>query len=259
MKTKTLKSTSSISLIYFIGLFSFLLTGCSKPVIEGKVVDYYNHPISEVNVSVQGTQFNSITDAAGKYSIGYVPGKVQLKYVKTGYAGASKIFDIANESTFPAEQTQLMKLPSSEGVWFLGDNDYMIVSTGKLIMNETVFDSYTPWIKGLEINVSANPTVLPSRSSYKFLISSAEKILLVKLLNRDLAYKRSSDGFYEKVNILRENSNEEISPSISVRTVSLGMGEYAYIRFLDTPEKPFNSSRPFRGSFYLQAYFFEIK
>jgi len=260
MKIETLNPTNNTSLILLVGLSLFLIIGCSKPVIEGKVVDYYNHPVAGVNVSVQGTQFNSVTDASGGYSIGYVPGKVQLKFVKAGYVETSKIFDIATESTFPAEQTQLMKLPANKGVWFIGDNDYTDISTGNLIENETLLDQYyNPSLKSLNINVSAKFTILPLRSSYKFLISSAEKVLLVKLLDRDLAYYRNADGSYEKVNILRENSNEEISPSISVRTVSLGMGEYAYIRFLNTPEKPFNSSRPFRGSFYLQAYFFEIK
>ena len=245
------------SIILLLAVITF--SGCSKPEIDGKVVDYYNQPISEVNVSVQGTQFSSSTNANGAYSIGFVPGKVQLKFVKSGYAEATKTFDIASETSFPAEQMQLMKLPTDKGIWFLGDNDYTAISSGDLIMNKK-FDPYFPeGAYALDINVSANFTVLPSRSSYKFLVSSSEKVLLVKLQGGDLVYHRNMDGSYENVNILRENNNEEINPSISIRTVSLGTGKYAYIRFSNTPEKPFNSGRPFRGTFYLNDYFFEIK
>lgn len=265
MKIEALNPINNISLILFVGLSLFLIIGCSKPVIEGKVVDYYNHPVAGVNVSVQGTQFNSVTDATGGYSIGYVPGKVQLKFVKAGYVEASKIFDIATESTFPAEQTKLMQLPASAGVWFIGENGYIDISIGNLIENktQTSMGGWIPPINHLDINVSSNFTVLPSSRNYKFLISSTDKILLVKLLNDNLVYSNSSEFgtgvFKEESMILKENNIENISPAISLRTVSLEVGKYAYIRFVDTPETPFKSNYPFRGSFYLRAYFFEIK
>jgi hypothetical protein len=250
--------------ILIIGIFSFIFISCSKPIIKGKVVDYYNHPISDVVVSVQGTQFNSVTGSDGEYSIGFVPGKVQLKYAKGGFAEANKSFDISASSTFPAEQTQLLKLPSSTGVWFMGDNDYVDISVGR--MQESSFQvSNMEFFPGKHYNVSisGNFTAIPYQANYKFLISSSDKILLVKIRENDLVYNNISDfglGMYkEEYKILRENKNEEISPTVSLRTVSLERGKYAYVGFLDTPEDAFKSSSPFRGKFRLNAYCFEIK
>ncbi|MHB9011443.1 MAG: carboxypeptidase-like regulatory domain-containing protein [Ignavibacteriaceae bacterium] len=90
--------------------------GCSKPKVTGIVVDNNNKPIPNAKISVKGTQFKSLTDNDGKYSIEYIPGKISLLFEKKGYTKNNIVIDIATEAEFPADTVRLTKFPGEEEI-----------------------------------------------------------------------------------------------------------------------------------------------
>ena len=74
-------------------------------------MDGAGKPLPDAVVSVEFTTFKAITNAQGKYSVGYVPGKVKVLLQKAGYTSATIPLDIAIETTFPAAPVTLHKIP----------------------------------------------------------------------------------------------------------------------------------------------------
>jgi len=68
-----------------VPLAGLLASGCSPAVIEGQVLDVRQEPLPGAAVTVDGTHDQSLTNALGRYTIDFAPGKVLLRFIKTGY------------------------------------------------------------------------------------------------------------------------------------------------------------------------------
>ena len=93
--------------------------------LTGKVYDCFGKPLAGVSVSVQNTRFSATTDAQGNYSLGYVPGAIQVSYSKDGYYATSLTFQIATPSLYPVQDLILFKELPAKGIFFIGENDYV--------------------------------------------------------------------------------------------------------------------------------------
>jgi len=101
--------------IILVGLM-LLFFGCTKPQVKGIVVDNSNKPIQNAEIRIQGTQFKGLTDNAGRYSIQYVPGKLQILFEKNGYTKKNMMIDVATEAEYPADTIRLIKFPGEQEV-----------------------------------------------------------------------------------------------------------------------------------------------
>jgi len=89
-------------------LFIINFAGCNNN-IEGIVQDIDGTPLEDVTVKIEKTNFLSITDIAGHYSIDYNPGKIVLCFTKDGYIKNILSLDILEKTLFPAENIILYK------------------------------------------------------------------------------------------------------------------------------------------------------
>jgi hypothetical protein len=115
-----------------------LLAGCrAKPLLEGEVLDGFSKPLKDVSVVVESTRFKAVTDFAGRYQVAYFPGKVNLRYFKDGYTAHTLNFEIATENSVPVERIVLHRIPSTQGVWFVGKEDYLPLERGFVSASES--------------------------------------------------------------------------------------------------------------------------
>ncbi|MDX9975772.1 MAG: carboxypeptidase-like regulatory domain-containing protein [FCB group bacterium] len=100
------------------------LAGCYRSVVKGTVVDLAGEALPGVAVSVNGTDFQSLSNALGEYSVRYNPGSVQLHFDKTGYTPA--VLNVHADGVFgvKAQPVTLWHLPQNRGVFFFENGRY---------------------------------------------------------------------------------------------------------------------------------------
>lgn len=101
-----------------------VVVGCNPVRISGTVVHVNGEALPGVAVTVEGTDYQALTNELGQYEVGFRPGRVILRFAKTGYTpGKAEVFVDAYESV-PAEPVELWPLPSAPGVYLFDDYRY---------------------------------------------------------------------------------------------------------------------------------------
>jgi hypothetical protein len=93
--------------------------GCTKPIIQGRVIDVFKKPVAGVEVSIPKTAFAATTDADGKYTISFAPGQFDVHLQKTGYTSATVPLNIAQASAVPAAEVTLYPNPKKRAIYYL--------------------------------------------------------------------------------------------------------------------------------------------
>jgi hypothetical protein len=267
LKRLSLIITDMSTVRLFLILIAFIC-GCKKPIIKGTVVDNYNRPIEGVMVKIEGTQFECKTDISGKYSVSYVPGKINMSFKKNGYSQSMKQFDISVEDFFPAETVQLIKLPEEKGAWFMG-SDTLIFIPSKTVLEHNEYGNayglfYNRYLYYCVIAIWDFTPIVQS-SKHSFLVKTDNPFLLVKAFDyekfNNVLYAKYFGGFANnsegKYTRILGNINK-LDDDVSLAEYTLSPGKYAFLEFLNTPEKPYKEREPFRCSFYTSAQLFEI-
>ena len=99
-----------------------LATTCERCVIEGTVEDVQGQALPGVAVSVEGTEWQALTDAMGRYTVRYRPGPVVLDFLKNGYTPGRIELDAPTARVVQAAPAVLWRLPVGKGV-YLYDRD----------------------------------------------------------------------------------------------------------------------------------------
>lgn len=216
----------------FLLLIFLSLNSCgNKPKIAGEVVDGFGNPLRDAVVSVEGTTFKATTNSNGKYSVGYVPGKISVMIRKEGYTSANLPFDIAIESAVPAETVTLYKIPEGKGVFFFGQSDYVPLTRGKISFTSKKFPF--SWDKPLSedtYTAIGKFTPIEKGKPLKFLDNDGGNQQLFSLSQDGviLARTKSFTNTRDKSQILHEETRE-IEKGIFLREISLDTGKYAFV------------------------------
>lgn len=110
----------------FLVLLSIMVISCGEPTINGKIMDNFNKPISDLEVSIKGTSLKTNTNSNGEYSINFVPGSdIKINFSKENYLNSEITVNIATKDDFPAETVNTYKIPSEKGVFLVGKEDYI--------------------------------------------------------------------------------------------------------------------------------------
>lgn len=103
-----------LNLVFLISILLFL--SCSKQ-IEGTVVDNFNNPIKDVNVTIRNTDYAAQTNAKGEFSIDYAAGEFTIEFEAEGYIGRQEVLQITEKQTYPLKQKKLVKMPHQPGIY----------------------------------------------------------------------------------------------------------------------------------------------
>lgn len=181
---------------------------------------------------MEGTTFTAKTDAEGKYSLNYVPGKVKVLIRKEGYTSVSLTFDIAIETTFPAQQVTLYKVPPSQGIWLIGKSDYVPLKKGEISFKSKEFPF--SWDKPLfeETYTTVEEfTSVEKDTTLRFLDNNPFKIVLAKLSGDNVILSRIKYLTKKEDKFNRTDEKiSEIVEGIRLREVSIDEGKYAFVR-----------------------------
>ncbi len=93
--------------------------------LVGKVIDCFGKALPGASVMVKNTRFVTTTDNQGNYSLGYVPGKIQVSFTKQGYYETGLTFEISAPAAYPVQDLCMFKVLPSQGILFIGDTDYI--------------------------------------------------------------------------------------------------------------------------------------
>jgi hypothetical protein len=93
--------------------------------LVGKVIDCFGKALPGASVMVKNSRFVTTTDNQGNYSLGYVPGKIQVSFTKQGYYETGLTFEISAPAAYPVQDLCMFKVLPSQGILFIGDTDYI--------------------------------------------------------------------------------------------------------------------------------------
>ncbi len=187
--------------ILLILVSSILLFSCGEPTINGKVIDNFNKPVSDFNVAIKGTSLKTKTNSNGKFSIDFVPGNdIKILFTKKGYTKSEVSVNISTKDDYPLETINTFKVPNTETILFMGENDYVEIPNSKIVSDaisyyETIragngFDIYASF-KGRNYYAKIDDNKIPTFKSgnVKFADTSPLPISLVKLEKSNDKYK----------------------------------------------------------------------
>ncbi|HZS09336.1 MAG TPA: carboxypeptidase-like regulatory domain-containing protein [Blastocatellia bacterium] len=210
--------------------------------MTGEVIDGFGRPLEGASVSVDGTTFRAVTDGAGRYSVGYAPGRVALEFSKAGYSPHRVSTEIATATTYPAEKVVLYKAPPADGVFLFGASDYQPLGQGSLTAssrNITVpFDDPQFEIKMVEgahsediYQVSGVFTRVPA-GKVRFVDSDSQnRRRLFRVADDGVVIRREyfiPTGLRDQARFVSEGLSQ-VAPGITIREVTLQPGRYAFV------------------------------
>lgn len=111
----------SLVVIMVLGVLSI---GCNVAVLEGTVVDIKGETLPGVAVQVNDDEATAVTDIHGHYRVGYNPGKVVVRFMKTGYTPGRLELEAGGHGSLTAATMSLWPLPQYYGVYLYEDFRY---------------------------------------------------------------------------------------------------------------------------------------
>ena len=217
----------------FISLLALILSLLScgpRAQVHGEVRDGFGAPLTDVKVSVSGTQFQAVTGPEGQYEVPYAPGRFQITFTKEGYLSSHLDLEVATETTIPAKQIVLIKVPQEPGIYHWGSNDYMTLGAGKLTFKSVEHpfswdgplytDSYAVDGEFVRIDTAASELFLDTfpKPMALFSVGSQGRILV-----REKAWLNTSDD----ATVISEKT-ERLADGMLRREVDLPPGRYAF-------------------------------
>ena len=230
-KIKGLASVG-VNLVCILTL-AFGLFSCGKKArIVGEVLDGFGKPLKDVTVSIEGTTFKVTTDGNGKYSVAYVPGKINVLFSKDNYTSATLEFNIATESKLPAQTVTLHKIPSEQGIFLFGDSDYIPLKKGKLSLKSKKFPK-AGWGGAMSENnyiVIGEFVSIEKGTHLKFFDNDKNPLGLFKLTDDGVILVRTTFwlGTKDKAQMIKD-VYKKIGEHIGIREISLDKGKYAFV------------------------------
>ena len=100
--------------------------GCEQGVVvRGRVVDMKGEGLPGVAVTVRGTERQTTTNAAGRYTLRCAPGVITLDFIKTGYTQGTLQVEARRTGVMDVREALLWLLPPAKGVYLLHDYRYL--------------------------------------------------------------------------------------------------------------------------------------
>lgn len=230
---------------------AIILIGCKKKQIEGIVLNNFKQPLTNVNISIEGTSFEAVSDKDGKYYIDYVPGDIKISYEKDGYISESLKLNINTKEKFPAKTIVMTEIPQEGGIFFVDYEtfEYLKINYGELrrdhiknpdctMLNWTRVPGFYNYYY-----CSGKYTSLSNKSKTKeFVINSPKNFNLYSIQKENgLFYRHEEYGLSSKwyANIIEMNKKNK--GSLKLITVNLDKGKYCFTtnnENFNYPEEP---------------------
>jgi hypothetical protein len=110
-------------------LLACLLAGCDRlVVVRGKVLDVRGAALPGVAVTVQGADYDTLTDGLGQYSLRCASGTLNLEFMKTGYTPGILRVEAKDRMLIDVLDAVIWPLPGRKGVYLFEQFRYQEMS-----------------------------------------------------------------------------------------------------------------------------------
>lgn len=237
---------TSLGLVWFLMV---LASGCSHPVVEGRVIDPWGQPIKGAQVRVDKTTHTAVTGSDGRYELTFPPGEFVVKVSADGHTSHQIPLNVQQPVAVPAEDVKLFPLPTTKDVFALANGEAVAIPTVPIeqqLISQDLFSSTYKLLCPEEGSV-----VVPA-GSVEFIDRTPGVLMLATLGGYGLFltsdHKSNKKSGY---NGLMKDSKEKVgAEELTVRRATLEAGRYAWIELkrnrsdkLDVDKKGF--CRPF--------------
>ncbi|KPL09418.1 hypothetical protein AMJ71_06485 [candidate division TA06 bacterium SM1_40] len=221
---------------------ALVLGGCARPRISGRVIDNFGSPVDGVTVLIADERHTATTDADGRYSIRFKPGRLTLRAMKAGYMADSLIVTLDERRPFEARTLELFRIPQSKGVFAIGPDDYVPLARGSI--GDQSWERDEGWRADHVYQAEGDLTVL-GKGRLQFVDNSGlPKIVLVKS-DADGRIGEMATGFMGAVESsdfdIIEDDQIYLDPMTILREVDLEPGYYVFVEWQDilfAPARP---------------------
>ena len=103
------------------------LTGCAKMAVDGEIVDIASgEPLAGVTVTAINSQCQTVTAAAGKFSLTCVPGSYDLLITAEGYIEENiEAYDAGERKRYDIGKRGLVRIPKKKGLLLFQKGEYV--------------------------------------------------------------------------------------------------------------------------------------
>jgi hypothetical protein len=217
-----------------------LLNGCSKKDIDGAVSDPFGKSIEGAEVQILKSQFKTMTNGSGKYSLDYVPGAFTVRFSKNGYTTHMLELNIQQKSKFPAELVTLYPMPKTRGFSLLGDSSLVELASKPVGEERQGVRSAYRMIDNQSgsSNQQGNTNVSVKQGKIVFVDTFPKPAKLFRLGNGNLLQEYVDSWLDRKFVYNGLLNNERVSKvgeeNLLLRTVELEPGNYAWCGMVET-------------------------
>jgi hypothetical protein len=238
----------------------------NAPNLSGRVFSCFGQPLAGVSVQVKNTRFATLTDAAGNYSVSYVPGTLKVSYEKQGYYPVSLDLQIATSAAYPVQDQHLFKFPPGKGIYFVGNLDYVPLKESRVaartVENKGGGSMLNPERESAQniFTVSGQPTIIQKRGDLVFVDSDQKHNSFCRIYTGQEFYRRRMFGIgigfkheYEQMAV----TEKRLADGVLERSLVLSPGDYILVSHVfNTMEESLQMS--VGGTIGEPAYFFRV-
>jgi len=217
-----------------------LIASCgNKSRVTGKVLDKAGKGIDSVMVLIEKSNFKTITDKQGNYSIDYAPGTFKIIYSKTGYTTHELELNLSNKTKYPAETVELYPIPKNKGI-YLFEGNKLIPLKETYVKERTGRDPNQDWgnYSLYQIN-NLNKIVKETKikaGTIKFIDTNPEAIKVACLqTSGDIGIIQYytynwSNPKYKYNGLINDNKKRVGKEKLLIRSVQVKPGTYAWVQ-----------------------------
>ncbi len=99
-----------------------------KARIVGRVVDTFGVPVAGVAAEIVGSGFRAVTDADGRFSLTYAPGRFVVRVSSQGILDAARELEVAQPVPYPLGEIETVRFPGqAEAAAYTGERGETVV------------------------------------------------------------------------------------------------------------------------------------
>lgn len=206
-----------------------LLVGCGSTALDGVVVDHAGQPVADATVTAVGTQFQTLSDATGAFSLECPPGVYDLIISQIGYVTINfpEPYEATERRRYDLGRQVLVKVPDDEGLLLFANAAFATLDPGFLERKSGGHGGSQYRHYCLDRDGSAVNTFTPG--THTFYDHASVGWRAFQLDEQGCAYKMSPNGptswgidYNEKAEV----ETEQLEQNLSRALVTFDVGEY---------------------------------
>lgn len=115
------------------GAFASVQPQVGQGILTGRILDNFGQSLAGATVRITGTSLMTETRPDGSYGLPYVPGSFVVRVERVGYDPLEFGLQLAQASSYPVEDKQLVKVAPGAEVYFWGKTEWVSLARCRVV------------------------------------------------------------------------------------------------------------------------------